>query len=167
VLGHGVSTRTVLDLAGNAGTLPGALLRTLVAHKVAFLIARELFVSIAMIPNPGSDTRRAQGTLTGSDSPRVAPTVLALHGDVEASTAQLLIDSMSAMIEWSGGDVVVDLTEVEFIDIASVRVLDEARQLLWREGRGLTFRSPSKLAATVLGLFGLTNLIEASEGAKR
>jgi anti-anti-sigma regulatory factor len=74
---------------------------------------------------------------------------------------------MFAMIEWSVGDVVVDLTEVEFIDIASVRVLDEARQVLWRESRGLTFRSPSKLATLVLGLFGLTNLIEASEGAPR
>ncbi len=36
ILGHGVGTRTVLDLAGNAGTLPGALLQTLVAHKVRF-----------------------------------------------------------------------------------------------------------------------------------
>jgi anti-anti-sigma factor len=115
----------------------------------------------------GSDTRRAQGTLKAADSPRVAPAVLALQGDVDASTAQLLIDSMSAMIEWSVGDVVVDLTEVEFIDIVSVRVLDEARQLLWRESRGLTFRSPSKLAALVLGLFGLTNLIEATEGGQR
>ena len=125
-------------------------------------------MSISMISNSVSDTRRAQGTLnTPGRSLQVAPAVLALHGDVEASTAQLLIDSMSAMIEWSGGDIVIDLTEVEFIDIASVRVLDEARQVLWRESRGLTFRSPSKLATLVLGLFGLTNLIEASEGAPR
>ena len=125
-------------------------------------------MSISMISNSVSDTRRAQGTLnTAGRSLQVAPAVLALHGDVEASTAQLLVDSMFAMIEWSVGDVVVDLTEVEFIDIASVRVLDEARQVLWRESRGLTFRYPSKLATLVLGLFGLTNLIEASEGAPR
>jgi len=124
-------------------------------------------VSITIIPNPASGTRRGQITPRGAVSAPVAPAVLALQGEVEASTAQLLVDSMSAMIEWSVGDVVVDLTEVEFIDIASVRVLDEARQLLWREGRHLTFRSPSKLAAMVLGLFGLTDLIEASEGAER
>jgi anti-anti-sigma regulatory factor len=111
-----------------------------------------------MIPNPPAE---AAVEPTGSlNSGRVAPSVLALHGYVEASTAQLLIDSMSAVIEWSVGDVVVDLTEVEFIDIASVRVLDLARQLLWREGRYLTFRAPSKLAAVVLGLFGLTSLVE-------
>ena len=157
----------MLDLAGHAGTLPGALLQTLVAHKLRFL-GRELFVSIAMIPNPASDVRRAQSTLKAAGrSSRVVPLVLALHRYVEASSAQLLIDSMSAMIEWSVGDVVVDLTEVEFIDIASVRVLDEARQLLWREGRYLRFRSPSRLAAMVLGLFGLTDLIEAAEYAQR
>jgi len=31
--GHGVRTRTVLDLVGIVGTLPGALLRTLVAWQ--------------------------------------------------------------------------------------------------------------------------------------
>lgn len=103
-------------------------------------------MSVAMIPNPASDTGRAQATLKAADSQRVAPAVLALQGYVEASTAQLLIDSMSAMIEWSVGDVVIDLTEVEFIDVASVRIFDQARQLLWLESRGLTFRSPSKLA---------------------
>ena len=32
-----MSTRTVLDLAGSIGTLPGALLQTLVAHKLRFI----------------------------------------------------------------------------------------------------------------------------------
>jgi hypothetical protein len=34
--GHGVGTRTVSDLAGDAGTFPGALLETLVTHKMRF-----------------------------------------------------------------------------------------------------------------------------------
>ena len=121
-------------------------------------------MSVAMIPNLPSDAQVASAGRLGSA--RLAPSVLALHGYVEASTAQLLVDSMSSLIEWSVGDVIVDLTEVEFIDIASVRVLDLARQLLWREGRYLTFRAPSKLAAVVLGLFGLTSLIEG-KGAQR
>jgi anti-anti-sigma factor len=120
-------------------------------------------MSVAMIPNSASDARKAAVTRTAvSGDPPSIPTVLALHGDIEVSTAQLLVDSMAAMIEWSVGDVVVDLTEVEFIDIASVRTLDVARQLLSREGRFLTFRSPSRLAVLMLGLFGLTGFIEAS-----
>jgi anti-anti-sigma factor len=120
-------------------------------------------VSVAIVPNSASDARYSHAIPNAVlDGPRM-PTVLALHGDVEASTVQLLIDSMSAMIEWSVGDVVVDLSEVEYIDIASVRILDVARQLLSRESRSLTFRSPSKLAAVVLGLFGLTEFLEGSE----
>jgi kynureninase len=39
----GLPTRTVLDSAASAGTLPGALLQTLVAHQVnAFYRAREV-----------------------------------------------------------------------------------------------------------------------------
>jgi hypothetical protein len=34
-------------------------------------------------------------------------------------------------------------------------------QLLDRRGRALTFRSPSRLAAHVLDVFGLTDLIES------
>jgi anti-anti-sigma factor len=118
--------------------------------------------------SPASDIRSLQSIPNAAlDDAAVRPPFLALRGDLDVSTVQLLIDAVSALIEWSVGDVVVDLTEVEFIDIASVRILDVARQLLSREGRLLTFRSPSRLAGLVLDLFGLTRFIEASQSAER
>jgi hypothetical protein len=47
-----------------------------------------------------------------------------------------------------------------------VRVLTMAQQMLDRQGRTLSFRSPSRLATRMLDLFGLTELIEASGGAQ-
>ena len=59
----------------------------------------------------------------------------------------------------------IDLAEAEFIDTAAVRVLAVGHQLLDERGRTLTFRSPSRLAARVLHMFGLTELIEGREVA--
>jgi anti-anti-sigma regulatory factor len=64
------------------------------------------------------------------------------------------------------GDVVIDLAEVDFINTATVLAFAEGQQLLYRRGRKLTFRSPSRLAARLLDLFELSDLIEAEEGAQ-
>ena len=72
---------------------------------------------------------------------------------------------LSKVIALSTGDVVMDLTEATFIDTAIVRALAGAQQLLDRQERKLTFRSPSRLATRVLHLFGLTDLIEPRQGA--
>ena len=66
----------------------------------------------------------------------------------------------------TAGNVVIDLAETEFIDTATVRVFAVAQQLLDRHDRKLTLRSPSRLAARMLYLFGLTDLIEAPECAQ-
>jgi len=50
---HGVRTRTVLDSALSVGTLPGALLRTLVAQQANVLAAREVVDCQAMRTSAG------------------------------------------------------------------------------------------------------------------
>lgn len=124
-------------------------------------------MSLAVIPRPEREVQRVRSassaTVVGA---QVSPAVLILHGDVGVSSALLVADSLSRLLTLSAGDVVVDLTAVEFIDLASVRLLDFGRQLLLRQGRNLILRSPSRLAVVVLGLFGLTDLIEAGDGAQ-
>jgi anti-anti-sigma regulatory factor len=75
----------------------------------------------------------------------------------------VLCDTFSRVITSGGGDVVIDLTQSTFVDTGTVRVLSTARQLLDRQGRNLTFRSPSRLAVRMLDMFGLAGLIETSE----
>ena len=70
------------------------------------------------------------------------------------------------MIALRTGDVVIDLTESTFVDTAIVRDFADAQQLLDRQGRKLTFRSPSRLATRVLHLFGLADLIGPEKGRR-
>jgi anti-anti-sigma factor len=93
-------------------------------------------------------------------------TVVVLLGEADVSTTSVLSDVLSRVIASGAGDVVVELAEVKFIDTATVRTLAVARKLLDGRGCNLTFRSPSRLAAHVLDLFGLSSLIEARDGGR-
>jgi anti-anti-sigma factor len=90
-------------------------------------------------------------------------TVVVLRGEADVSTRPVLCDVLSRVIALGAGDVVIDLAEVEFIDTATVRALAVGQQSLDGQGRKLTFRSPSRLAARMLDLFGLADLIEVRE----
>jgi anti-anti-sigma factor len=92
--------------------------------------------------------------------------VVVLRGEADAASRPALSDVLSDVIAWRVGDVVIDLAEVAFIDTATIRSLAVARELLQRSGRVLTFRSPSRLAAQMIQLFGLTALIEAPDAVK-
>ena len=92
-------------------------------------------------------------------------TVVVLQGEVDFATRPILSDALSRVIAWRVGDVVIDLSEATFIDTAIIRALAVANELLERSGRRITFRSPSRAAAQVMQLFGLTDLIEASDNA--
>jgi anti-anti-sigma factor len=94
-------------------------------------------------------------------------TVVVLRGEADYSTRPGLADVLSRVIALRTGDVVIDLSETEFIDTATVRALAVCKELLARHDRKLTFRSPSRLSAKLLHLFGLTELIEAREWAQQ
>jgi anti-anti-sigma regulatory factor len=56
-------------------------------------------------------------------------------------------------------DVIIDLAETDFIDTDTFFTMAAAARLLHRDGRRITFRSPSRLATRVLNLYGLGHLI--------
>jgi len=87
-------------------------------------------------------------------------TLVVLRGEADISTTCVPADVLAWVTARRTGDVVVDLGELEFIDSATVRLLAEGQQLLERQGRTMTFRSPSRLAARVLNVFGLADSIE-------
>jgi anti-anti-sigma factor len=117
--------------------------------------------------------RSSAGTAHDVLSPRTVPvirsegtrTVVVLRGEADCYNRPVLAGLLSRVIASASGDVLIDMAEAEFIDTATVRVLATAQQLLGDRGRRLTFRSPSRLTARVLHVFGLTNLIEDREGA--
>src|ERR1700683_5508621 len=115
-----------------------------------------------MLPPPS-------GPVGGGRSALMAPavrvegarTVVVVRAGTDVSTRPVLCDVLSRVGGSGAGAVVVVLAEATFIDTATARVLATAQQLLERQNRELTFRSPSRLAAQVLRVFRLTDLIKA------
>jgi anti-anti-sigma factor len=157
--------RTVLDCAVRADTLPGALLRTLVAQRLRQPSTRKVGgMSHTVLPRSlGSLHGARSGLMTAVVREEGTRTLVMLSGEADVSTTSVLSDVLAWMVARRTGDVVVDLGELEFLDSATVHVLAEGQQLLEHDGREMTFRSPSRLAVRVLDAFRLTDSIEARE----
>ena len=74
--------------------------------------------------------------------------VLALEGEIDLSTADVLLDSAQA--ERAAGDLVLDCAEVTLIDSTGVQALLRVRDAL--EGGTLVIRNPSHRVAAVFEL---------------
>jgi anti-anti-sigma factor len=114
-----------------------------------------VFASPSGVRAGPTPTVRAEGTST----------VVVLRGESDFCTISVLSDVLSRVLTMRSGDVVIDLADAEFIDSSPVGALAAAQQSLDRQHRQLTFRSPSRLAARVLQVFGLSDLIETRERA--
>ena len=90
----------------------------------------------------------------------VACFVVWLRGEHDLSTVAELSEAMARAIAVDGADVVVDMSEVEFMGAATVGVLCEAWALLRSQSRSLTVRSPSSSARRVLELVGDMHLLD-------
>jgi anti-anti-sigma factor len=97
--------------------------------------------------------------------PRRAPvrTVVRLRGEHDLSTVDALSESLAAAIALDDVDVVVDMSEVQFMGAATVGVLIRARELLRMRSRSLVVRSPSWCARRVLESCGDTELLDGVE----
>ena len=68
--------------------------------------------------------------------------------------------TMARAIAFDDTDLVIDLSEVTFMDAATVAVMVRAEAFLRDRSRSLTFRSPSTHARRVLGVGGLAELVD-------
>lgn len=87
-------------------------------------------------------------------------TVVWLRGELDLSSVHELSGIMASAI-LGDADVVVDLSDVEFMDASTVGVIIRARDFLQLRSRGLALRSPSRYAQRVLDLCGLAAPDEA------
>lgn len=88
--------------------------------------------------------------------------VICLRGEHDAFTAGALSEAVAAATARSEGDLVVDLSGVEFMAVATVGVLLQARELLGLQSRSVVLRSPSRCAQRVLDLCGVADRFEPS-----
>jgi anti-anti-sigma factor len=86
--------------------------------------------------------------------------VVSLRGEQDMSTAPDLAEALSAASAAGDGDVVVDLSDVQFMDAAIITVLARRGHDLRSSGRALMLRSPSRFARRLLDLCDLVGLID-------
>jgi anti-anti-sigma factor len=87
-------------------------------------------------------------------------TVVWLQGEHDASTVAALSDTLAGAMAIEDCDLVVDLSEVQFMGAATVGVLIRTQVLLRSRSRSLVLRSPSRCARRILDLCGQGDLLE-------
>jgi anti-anti-sigma factor len=85
-------------------------------------------------------------------------TVVWLWGEQDLATLAALSDTLSRALTLDDADVVVDLSDVLFMDAGTLGSIVAARNQLRSQSRSLTLRAPSSSADRLLRLCGLTNL---------
>ena len=68
--------------------------------------------------------------------------------------------AIGARVALGRDDLVIDLSDVTFMDASTVRVLAHARTVLRHHNRALVLRDPSSCARRLIELCGLTDLVE-------
>jgi anti-sigma B factor antagonist len=81
------------------------------------------------------------------------------------SGAEPLLGRLTEMAGETGGDVVIDLGEVTFIDSAGMRALLILREGLTARDRALRLRAVTPEVRRLLDLVGLTGLLSGDEPA--
>jgi anti-sigma B factor antagonist len=82
-------------------------------------------------------------------------TVVSLRGEQDLSTAAAVAEALAAAGAMDHGDVVVDLSDVQFIDSTIITVLARGQDALRLQARALMLRSPSRFAGRLLDVCGL------------
>jgi anti-anti-sigma factor len=86
------------------------------------------------------------------------PAGLRLRGEIDISTLPSLELALE-LLHAQGGDVVLDLTDLTFIDVAGLRTLAYTAAALTATGRRLHLAHPSPQLCRLAGLLGWPHLV--------
>jgi len=102
---------------------------------------------------------QALTSLTVADGDTV---VVQLWGEHDGSTVPLLSKVLASAVGLDHPNLVIDLSRVQFINSATVRIFMESSELLDQADRTFALRAPSRSARRVIDLCGAGTLIEAA-----
>jgi len=84
-----------------------------------------------------------------------AEATIVISGELDLATCPQLAGSLDGVVDGPAGDVVVDLSEVTFLDSTALTVLVTFRERLESVGRRLVLDRPSAVVVRVLTISGL------------
>ncbi len=88
-------------------------------------------------------------------------TIITLAGDLDPATAPLLEEAIeTAMEDASVERIVLDLSQLSFVDSSGLRVFVTAREALGGRGGELILRSPTDNTRRLLDITGLGEVIQ-------
>ena len=88
-------------------------------------------------------------------------TVAYIRGEVDMATCERLRDSIEPYLG-PGQTVILDLSEVAFMDSSMLNLLVQARGRLTEDGGSLMLRNPSEAARRLLAISEMTDLLEGA-----
>lgn len=88
---------------------------------------------------------------------------MALSGEADLTTAELLREMLAAQLGTGARLVTVDASELSFLDAASLRVLVLAARALQARHGTLVFACPQPLVARLLEITGADRLLDVQE----
>ena len=112
---------------------------------------------------------RTEASLPGAVRPRIVTVstvahddtiVVHLRGDHDWSTVPALAAMLASAVAGEDNNLVVDLSEVQFINAATVRVLSASADFMNAQRRTFALRAPSRGAQRILELCGASGLCE-------
>lgn len=109
-----------------------------------------------------SSTTTSLDQLTAVVDRAATPPVIALSGELDPHTAPLLQREIDGVIT-EGSDLVLDLSQLGFVDSSGLRVLISAQQQLADHGGTLVVRAPSETVRRLLEITGLVDHITISD----
>jgi anti-anti-sigma factor len=93
------------------------------------------------------------------EGPEASPIVVWLWGEHDLSTDDALCAMLARAIALDSAGLVLDLSEVEFVAVSTLRVIVGARQFLRQQSRSLTVRCPSASVRRAISACGLNDLL--------
>jgi anti-sigma B factor antagonist len=91
------------------------------------------------------------------------PPTIALAGELDPHTAPLLQAEIDGVLDTEGTDLVLDLSELGFVDSSGLRVLISAQHQLAAQGGTLVLRAPSETVRRLLEITGLVDHVTITD----
>ena len=97
----------------------------------------------------------------------MADYALSLKGDVDLAAARALLLDLQQALECSSANVVVDCTDVTFIDSTGMYVMLQARRALERQGREMHILNAGDKQRRAFEVIGQTDILSEDSRLKR